>query len=473
MVSVGAATHPGRVRSSNEDYLFHGPVPQGYVGIVCDGMGGHEAGEVAARLAAEAVYDFLREAQPTDDLEGLLRDAILAANHRILLHTHAHAAGKAPGSTIVVVLLTQTHLIHGHVGDSRLYAYTGGDLLPLTQDDSLVHQMLSSGLITPEQALHHPQKSVLTQSLGQQPAPTPHVARQPLRKGAIYLLCTDGLSGALSREEIIATLSRSDLPSLQTKAEALIQQANENGGYDNITVLLLQPPAKSPTFAERMNLKLPPQKYLIGGGIAILVVLILVLVFLRGRSTPRTDATGEIIIMDDTKSVVDSALAMNDYPEAAPAPVEEAPVPMSPLPASPPTELPSAPESRAATKPARSATSSQTPSEGKATGSEAKKSTFDYTIQKGDNLRKIAEIFGVSLSELRQVNALKDDNIQAGKKLRIPVKAVHTHTVREKETLSGIARRYDTRIEAIKRANGLEDEKIRQGQKLVIPVVKK
>lgn len=466
MVSVGAATHPGRVRSNNEDYFFHGPVPQGYIGIVCDGMGGHEAGEVAARLAAQAVYDFLREAQPTNDLEALLRDAILAANHRILLHAHAHPTGKAPGSTIVAVLLTQTHIIYGHVGDSRLYVYAGDDLVPLTQDDSLVHQMLSSGLITAEQALHHPQKSILTQSLGQQPAPTPHIGRQPLRKGVTYLLCTDGLSGALSREEIIAILSRPDLTSLQAKADALIQQANENGGYDNITVLLLQPPAKSPTFAGHMKLKLPPQKYLIGGGIAIAVILILLLVFMRGRSSSRTDGTGEIIILDDTKSNSES-LPASDYSESGALSTEDPSMPVSPLPASPPTELPSATESH-------STRSTSSPSvENKTSDSRDRKVTFDYTIQKGDNLRKIAEIFGVSLSELRQVNTLKDDNIQAGKKLKIPVKAVHTHTVKEKETLSSIARKYDTRIEAIKRANGLQDEKIRQGQKLIIPVVKK
>lgn len=467
MVEVGAATHPGRVRSNNEDYFLHGPTPHGYVAIVCDGMGGHEAGEVAARLAAEAVMEYLNQAPSTEDLEGLLRDAVLAANHRIILHTQSAPLPKAPGSTIVAALFTDTHVVYAHVGDSRLYAFVGGDLVPLTQDDSLVHQMLSSGLITAEQALHHPQKNVLTQSLGQQPPPTPHVARTPLKKGAAYLLCTDGLFGALSREEIITILLRQDLSSPQAKVEALIEQANQNGGYDNITAILIHPPAKSSTFVGRMNLKLPPQKYLIGGGIAIVVIAILVGIFTR-RPTKSTDSgSGEVIIMDDS-SAFNNASPMSPkstFPELE----EETSLP-SPMPANPPSE--SSPPSEKPSPSKSPKTTASAPVSNKTDNAGEKKTTFDYTIQKGDNLRKIAELFHVSLADLRQVNGLKDDNIQAGKKLKIPVKAVHHHTVKEKETLSAIARKYGTGVEVIKRANNI-DEKIRPGQKLIIPVVAK
>ncbi|MCX8112884.1 MAG: LysM peptidoglycan-binding domain-containing protein [Bacteroidia bacterium] len=469
MVSVGAATHPGRVRTTNEDFFYHGPIPQGYVAIVCDGMGGHEAGEVAARLAAESAYQFLCEAPPTEDLKGLVRDAILFANQRLLLHAQTHSQVKGFGSTIVIALLTKDSIVYGHVGDSRLYALVKGEWVPLTQDDTLVNQMVASKIITAEQALHHPHRSVLTQSLGQHPPPTPHVERQPLKRGALYILCTDGLSGALSQEDFLEVLAHPDDSSLQTKAEQLIQKANENGGYDNMTVVLLRAPTKSSTFVANMNLKLPPQKYLIGGGIAIAVLLILVLVFARGRRSSPASEAGEIIIMDDGQISADSSSSTTSSPSEPepPSNVTEDPIPTgSPTPtlppSNPPTELPHTASPRpTAPKVSKSETN---PSEGK---------TFDYTIQKGDNLRKIAEIFGTSLAELRQVNGLRDDHIQAGKKLKIPVRAIHSHTVKEKETLSSIARKYGTRIEAIKRANHIEEEKIRVGQKLVVPVVKK
>ncbi|MCS7153107.1 MAG: Stp1/IreP family PP2C-type Ser/Thr phosphatase [Bacteroidia bacterium] len=459
MVNVGAASDPGRVRSTNEDYYRHGPVPQGYLAVVCDGMGGHEAGEVAARLAADAVHKFLQEAPPTDDLKKLLHDAILFANQQVLLHTQIQSTSKSPGSTIVAALFTPTHLIYAHVGDSRLYAFSKGELTLLTQDDSLVNQMVASKLITPEQALRHPQRNVLTQSLGQQPPPTPHVEILPLQKNTLYLLCTDGLYGALSREEITSILSLSPESSLQSKAEQLVRQANQNGGYDNITVLLVQSPIKSSTFGANMNFKLPPTKYLIGGGIALIVLVILLLVWSRRSS--KTSASGsedKVITIVDDGATATSNETPSSGSEAQELPNEPPPVP-SPA---PPREGEPYPPSPKATAP------SPAPSKSPANNETA---VFEYTIQKGDNLGRIAEAFGVSKNDLRKANGLKDDNIQAGKKLKIPVKDVKYHTVKEKESLSAIARKYGTRIEAIKRANHIEGEKIKVGQKLTIPIV--
>lgn len=463
MVTVGAATHPGRVRTTNEDYFYHGPVPQGYVAIVCDGMGGHDAGEVAARIAAEAVSQFLQEAPPNQNLEELVRDAILFANQRILLQLQPGQSGKFPGSTIVVALATKSDLVYGHVGDSRLYAYAKGTLTLLTEDDSLVHQMLQSGVITAEQALHHPQKNILTQSLGQQPPPTPHVKRFPLRKAQLFLLCSDGFSNSVSKEEIIAVLEAHDIPSLQEKADILVKKANENGGYDNITIVLFQPAPRSATFVPLMNFKLPPQKYLIAGGIAVAVLLLLFLVFSRSKKSSATSPSGEIVIIDSTMSSPVETLSTTSAEEVMPPPTPEEVLPQPVPPPNPPQEASISPEQ----KPKASVSPKETRPAAK------DKKTFDYTIQKGDNLHKLAEIFGVSVAELRQLNGLKDDNIKEGKKLKIPVKAVHTHVVKEKETLSSIARKYDTRVEAIRRANDIENAKIRVGSKLIIPVVKK
>lgn len=454
MVKVGAATHPGSIRSSNEDYFLHAAVPQGYVGIVCDGVGGQVGGEVAAHLAAQAVYDFLREADPSTDPVSLMHDAILFANQRLILQGEHYPSGKAPASTIVAVLVMGRELIYGYVGDSRLYLYRKGELELLTEDDSLVQRMVTSGVLSPQQALQHPQKNVLTQSLGQQPPPTPHVKRIRVVPGSIYLLCSDGLSNALSREEMMEVLGDTSL-SLQEKAEALVRRANQQGGYDNITALLLEPPAKTSIFAQLMNLRWPPPKYLIGGGIGMAVILLFALVIMRSRRTASSEPQGEILIIENGK--VDTAASVPPVEETEPQPPEEIHSFSPPL--SPPTELPALAEA-----PASKPQKASTPSE---------KKYFEYTIRKGDNLRKIAEIFDVSVRDLRQANSLKDDNIQAGKKLKIPVRSLHTHTVKEKETLSGIARRYGTRVEVIRRANSLESDKLRAGQKLIVPVIKK
>ncbi len=456
MVEVGFATHPGRIRSHNEDYAYHGPTPHGYVGIVCDGMGGHEAGEVAARLVAETLYTFLQEAPPTPP-EDLLREALLAANHRLLLYRQEHPEAKNLGSTAVIALLQKNHAFIAHVGDSRAYLARKNELTLLTEDDSLVQQMLTSGLISAEQALRHPQKNVLTQCLGQETPPNPHVHRVALPARSLLLLCTDGLSNLLSKEEILAVLQDRSL-SLQKKCDALIEKANQNGGYDNITALLLQAPAKSATFVGSMPFKLPPLRYLIGGAIALVVIGLLVWVFAGRKKAPTPKEEGDVIVLSDDSLQADTS----NVSTLPPAEGGEVPAPPSDL----PTSLPSSPPAEAPpSKPA---------SEARTKSASTKATTFEYTVQKGDNLTRIAQAFSVSQSELRRLNTLPDkDDLKAGQKLKIPVQAVHTHIVQKGENLSSLARKYHTTTEAIRRANGIEEEKIRIGQKLHIPVVKR
>jgi len=419
-------------------------------------MGGHEAGEVAAHLVAETLYAFLQEAPPTQP-ETLLREALLAANHRLLLYRQEHPQAKNLGSTAVVALLQKNYAFIAHVGDSRAYLARKNELTPLTEDDSLVQQMLTSGLISAEQALRHPQKNVLTQCLGQETPPNPHVHRVVLPARSLLLLCTDGLSNLLSKEEILTILQDRSL-SLQQKCDKLVEKANQNGGYDNITALLLQAPVKSATFVGSMPFKLPPPRYLIGGAITLVVIGLLVWAFAGRKETSTPKEEGGVIVLSDDSLGVDTSSA------SAPSPAEgvEVLTPPSdlptPLPGSPPAEAP----------PSKSAPVARTGS------APTKTTTFEYTVRKGDNLTRIAQAFSVSQSELRRLNALRDkDDLKAGQKLKIPVQAVHTHTVQKGETLSSLARKYRTTTEAIRRANGIEEEKIRIGQKLLIPVVKR
>ncbi|MEN2992187.1 MAG: LysM peptidoglycan-binding domain-containing protein [Bacteroidia bacterium] len=447
MVGVGAATHPGN-RTRNEDYFLHGPVPLGYVGIVCDGMGGYESGEVAARLAAETALNYLKTLSPAADPSQALEAAIQEAHKAICAYAQATPSLTAIGTTIALALITShPQLYYAHVGDSRIYLYHKGRLACLTEDDSLVQQLLAAGVLTPQQALQHPQRHLLTQSLGLGQNPRPHIGVHSLPSSALVLLCSDGLTRELSVDEIQAILSKKAY-SVQQMADDLVLLAKEKGGSDNITVLLLAP-SKSGIFAERMRFSLPPQKYLIGGGIAILVVLVLGIFLQRRSSKAALPEQKYTEIVDDTTQVPTLGVEASGGGEA-PAEVE-------PKSLTTPAPEPAAPVSEPAPK---------APSPPSAVG-------FLYTVRKGDNLTQLARVFGVSREQIRRSNNLADDKIQVGKKIRIPVAEVHTHVVREKETLASLARKYRTTIEAIQKANGLEADKIRPNQKLIIPVVRK
>lgn len=468
MVEAALVSHPGRVRPENEDYAYHGQTPQGYVGIVCDGMGGAAAGEVAARIAADAAFQYLLSASPEADPIQLLRGAIQAAQEHLLRIAQQHPQYQNFGTTIAIALIKNNMLYHAHVGDSRIYLYSRSALTLLTEDDSLVQQMLREGLITPEQALHHPQKNILSQCLGPNQQPTPHLGQTRLRAGDVILLCSDGLSNLLSQEELTAQLMQA--PTLSAAAESLVAQANRQGGYDNVTVLLLGPAAKSPTFA--LPMKLPPTKYLIAGGIGLVVIILLVVIFSRSSPSTPEEGGGDVILLTDsteTQSASEEATPPaseglpsapdNGYgtlPEQAPPPPPVAETPQ------PPIETRSSPKA-----PAPSGKSEKS---GSSTANKA--STIEITVQKGDNLTQIAKAFHTTRSAIQSANGLSSDNLRAGQKLSIPVKGVKTHTVQKGENLSRLARQYQSSIEAIRRANNLSDkDEIRAGQKLRIPIL--
>ncbi len=466
MVEAALVSHPGRVRTENEDYAYHGETPHGYVGIVCDGMGGEAAGEVAARLAAETVFQYLLQA-PAGDPAQLLKEAIQAAQNRLLEVAQQNPQYQKFGTTIAIALIKDHLLSYAHVGDSRIYLFRRHTLTLLTEDDSLVQQMLREGLITPEQALHHPQKNILSQCLGPHQNPTPHIGQTKLRPKDIVLLCTDGLSNLLSQDEMVSQLTQHT--TLSAAAENLVAQANRQGGYDNITVLLLRAPSKTPTFA--LSMKLPPPKYLIAGGIGLVVIILLVVAFSRGSSPTPTDSDDVIILTDSTEAgetlstSSGGSLSAPPEPEPLPPPLSEAP----PAP-TPPSETPQPPtETKTPTK---TSTKTSTTSSKPSSPSTSKTNTIEITVQKGDNLTQIAKAFRTTRSAIQSANHLTSENIRAGQKLSIPVKGIHIHTVQKGENLSKLAREYHSSIEAIRRANNLSDkDEIKAGQKLKIPIL--
>jgi PPM family protein phosphatase len=226
-----AGTDTGRQRRANEDSLL----ARSPLFVVADGMGGAQAGEVASRIAVESFQPGLPDAsQPELALAALAR----AANSRIheLSHTNAEQAGM--GTTLTAVYVGEQEVAIAHVGDSRAYCLRDGQLQRLTDDHSLVDELMRQGRLTPEEAVEHPQRSVITRALGPEGMVEVDTRSVRARPGDVYLLCSDGLTTMISEEQIAAVMLAH--PRLRDAGEALIAAANEAGGRDNITVVLLR-----------------------------------------------------------------------------------------------------------------------------------------------------------------------------------------------------------------------------------------
>jgi serine/threonine protein phosphatase PrpC len=244
-VKFAARSEIGHARENNEDkYDFYEPdeepllAARGSVYLVCDGMGGHNAGQIASELAAKqflhAYYHLGGTAQEA------ARQAILQAHHYI-----AEMASKIPsrygmGTTLTALILKQDEGILAHVGDSRCYRLREGVLEPLSRDHTLVARLVEQGILTPEQARYHPQRNVIRQAVGvadpSEPL-EPDIETFPLQVGDLYLLCSDGLTDMVDDAEIEAIL-RDEPPT--RAAWRLVDRALANGGRDNITVVLVR-----------------------------------------------------------------------------------------------------------------------------------------------------------------------------------------------------------------------------------------
>jgi protein phosphatase len=227
VVELAQRSDTGRVRDHNEDRSYASP---GLV-AVADGMGGALAGEVAAQIAVTAV----ERVGATDDPQRL-RAAVEEAN-RTIRRMAAEDAGKAGmGTTMTAASVHDGRADIVHVGDSRAYLWRDGGLLRLTEDHSVVGELLRRGSISQDEADHHPHRNVITRALGAEPQVQVDVVRQDLTEDDVLLLCSDGLYGEVSEAEIATELARAG--SLEEAAAALVSMANGAGGHDNVTVVL-------------------------------------------------------------------------------------------------------------------------------------------------------------------------------------------------------------------------------------------
>jgi PPM family protein phosphatase len=269
-------THCGRVRQGNEDACAADPVAGAY--IVCDGMGGAAAGEIASSMAAEVFLNYLKsppreEAQPALETKVRLNAAVQAANHAVYQQSRHSPKLSGMGTTLVALLYSpigngaengaggggkarrtaEAHLNSRssdpatlwlvHVGDSRCYRRRRGLLEQLTDDHSLVEEQVRAGQITAAQAATSPMRNLITRAVGSQATVEAEIQSHHPQPGDIYLLASDGLTHEVSDEEILAILSAIPAPgtaeALTSACEALITTANRHGGSDNITVLLV------------------------------------------------------------------------------------------------------------------------------------------------------------------------------------------------------------------------------------------
>jgi protein phosphatase len=230
IAEVAALSDVGRARQSNEDsYLERSPLF-----VVADGMGGARAGEVASAIAVDTARSADVGASPEQDLAEVVRDA----NREIYRKAQEDAEHAGMGTTFTGALVTGREIAIGHVGDSRMYRYRDSELERLTQDHSLVEEFVRQGKLTPEEAEVHPQRSIITRALGPEPDVQVDTFTYPGRSGDVYLLCSDGLTGMVSEDQIAEILGSSS--SLEEDAKRLIGAANENGGRDNITAILFR-----------------------------------------------------------------------------------------------------------------------------------------------------------------------------------------------------------------------------------------
>lgn len=235
-MEIVAHSDTGKVRRNNEDaYAFD---PEAGVAVLADGMGGLEAGEIASRIAVDTILTGLREAKRLSD--ATVAAAIGEANRAVL--EKSIEKGVEMGTTVVTWLLTrQGQCLIGHVGDSRAYRVRAGILRRLTRDHSMVQQMIDEGLLDEAEAETSPNRNVITRALGLTGSVQADVRSWVHSPGDLYLLCSDGLTDMVAEVEIQSILAATDEASLAAAAAALVARANEAGGHDNVSVLLIRP----------------------------------------------------------------------------------------------------------------------------------------------------------------------------------------------------------------------------------------
>jgi protein phosphatase len=249
-IAYHALTDVGRKRKGNEDSFFVNPEQNLFV--VADGMGGHAAGEVASKVAVDSINEFVCMTSGDEEITwpfGLdesmsydgnrLKTSVRYANNKVLAATRESAEYEGMATTVVAVLIDDLTANLAHVGDSRIYLFRNGSLTQLTSDHSWVNEQLQGGMLTADQARSHPLRNVVTRALGGRPDLDVEMQIHHALPGDVLLLCSDGLTTMVTDPDIERLIAARD-GDMERAAQTLVEEANKNGGEDNITVVLLR-----------------------------------------------------------------------------------------------------------------------------------------------------------------------------------------------------------------------------------------
>jgi len=404
-------TDKGVEREKNEDYLAYFDTFNGHVFVVCDGIGGHSGGEIASEVAVEAIGDFFNsnyEKNPFDAIES----AINFANKRVFFRAKKDIDLLGMGTTIVLVLIRDNMVYYGHAGDSRLYTFLNDKLQLLTRDHSYVNQLVDKNIISEKDAKLHPRSNEITKALGIEKTIVPDVTSSAFipKENDVLLLCSDGLNNMLSDKNMQQIISTNE--TLEKKASELIYQANNSGGFDNISVQLIRfhnietnyEPKALDTWEEKLLIKhlFKKKKYFIAASI---IILLTVLFFASGDNVQTQTNGYNLIILKGQKTTEDGKLMI-----------------------------------------------------------------FPYKIDGVDNIETIAEKFNVNLQFLKSLNPNIHELIE-GQHLKIPIQ--DTYIVQSDDEIEIICNQYSINSIDLMRVNDFCSIKLEVGSELIIPLAEK
>jgi serine/threonine protein phosphatase PrpC len=313
-IAIGNATDVGKLREHNEDYMAHFDTPLGYCILVCDGMGGHAAGEVASQNAVEAIRHFLQNGKITlISTPTSLRNAIEFANFKLRGLVDEKPELKGMGTTCILALIKDADLYVAHAGDSRLYLIRDKKIIQLSKDHSTVQKLIDRGILTEEEALRSEKKHEITKAIGIFEKVGPSVSETPiaLLHNDKLLLCSDGLTAHVTNKVINEIINVN--PDLQVAAMRLVEIANKGGGSDNITVQIIHYTGKS----SKKQKKRGPGKLLI----AFLIIILLAAAGIynyktaiirksdaQSETVPSAEKLSETYNSEDSTSVSDNSI---------------------------------------------------------------------------------------------------------------------------------------------------------------------
>lgn len=233
---VGLASDVGLKRTLNEDFASYLEKEEFKIYVVADGMGGHNAGEVASQMAAERIVSYVDEKFSSSNVKNLIEEAIKKVNRDIFNFSNTSENLNGMGTTVTVCFITKSFIHIANVGDSCCFAIRNNEITKITKDHSLVQELVDSGSINEEEAQNHPKKNIITRALGTSSTVSVDVFELDNNEYELYILCSDGLTNELTREEILQVATEEQ--DYMKNTNKLIALAKEKGGRDNITVLL-------------------------------------------------------------------------------------------------------------------------------------------------------------------------------------------------------------------------------------------